>query len=127
LPQKKEYKKGMTSKEIKIINTKEDLLKTYVLDKLAIGEVYWNPIIEGWKEIKKQYTAIHTAEPQLQANISYPFLKKIIRNKVAHFMEILLSRGSESFDLNPGEETDERNSELLKQKIVYDLDNAEVE
>ena len=127
MPQKKEYKKSMTSKEVKIINTKEDLLKTYVLDKLAIGEVYWNPIIEGWKEIKKQYTAIHTAEPQLQANISYPFLKKIIRNKVAHFMEILLSRGSESFDLNPGEETDERNSELLRHKIVYDLDNAEVE
>ena len=127
MPQKKKYSKAMTKQEIKVIRTKEDLLKQYVLDKLKVGETYWSPIIEGWEEIKKQYSAVHTAEPALHANISYPFSKKIIRNKVAHFMEILLSRGAESFDLEPGEEGDDRNSELLRGKIVYDLNNAEVE
>ncbi len=120
--------KKMSKEEKKVINTKEDLLVQFVLDKLQEGETYWKPIQERWAEIKKNYAGLYkVTRTTYGANVAIPYLKKVIRNKNAHFMDILLSRGAESFDLNPGEETDEKGSELLRGLLVYDLNLAEVE
>lgn len=124
---KKTNMNNMTSQEKKVINTKEDLLIDYVLTRYEIAKTYWGPIQSQWQDIKSNYTGIYTEEKSTEANINLPLLKKIVRNKTAHFMEMLLSRGAESFDLEPGEESDEENAELLRLKIIYDLNNAEVE
>ncbi|MBC8499486.1 MAG: hypothetical protein H8D39_03050 [Candidatus Atribacteria bacterium] len=120
--------KKMDAKEKKVIETKEDLLLDYVLDRYETAKTYWGPIQDEWGIIKDNYSHNYTVEEKsTEANINVPLLKKIVRNKVAHFAEMLLSRGAESFDLEPGEETDDPNSERLRLKIVYDLNNAEVE
>jgi len=120
--------KKMDAKEKKVINTKEDLLRDYVLDHYETAKTYWQPIQDEFQTIKNNYTGTYTVEEKTtKANINVPLLKKIVRNKVAHFAEMLLSRGAESFDLEPGEESDDENAELLRLKLVYDLNNAEVE
>ena len=118
----------MDAKEKKVIETKEDLLLDYVKERYETAKTYWGPIQDEWKIIKDNYSHNYTVEEKsTEANINVPLLKKIVRNKVAHFAEMLLSRGAESFDLEPGEETDDPNSERLRLKMVYDLNNAEVE
>lgn len=124
---KKPNMNKMTLQEKKVINTKEDLLIDYVLTRYETAKTYWGPIQDEYRKIKSNYTGIYIGEKSTEANLNIPLLKKIIRNKTAHFMEILLSRGAESFDLEPGEESDEENAELLRMKIVYDLNNAEIE
>ena len=120
--------KKMDAKEKKIINTKEDLLRQFVLDRYETAKTYWKPIQDEWQTIKNNYTGTRTVEEKTtEANINVPILKKVVRNKVSHFAEMLLSRGAESFDLEPGGEEDEPNSENLRLKMVYDLNNAEVE
>ncbi len=118
----------MSKSEKKVINTKEDLLVSFVLTKFEEGTTYWRDIQNKWKSIQKNYKGVYEiAKGVFDSNVSIPYLKKIIRNKVAHFMEILLSRGAESFDIEPGEINDEQNSDLLRGLIIYDLNNAQVE
>jgi len=118
----------MDAKEKKVINTIEDLLLAFVLEKYETAKTYWMTIQENYRKIKNNYTGTSTVEEKTtDANINVPILKKVVRNKVAHFAEMLLSRGAESFDLEPGEIDDEANSENLRLKMVYDLNNAEVE
>ncbi len=118
----------MDAKEKKVINTIEDLLLAFVLERYEIAKTYWKPIQEGYQKIKDSYTGTSTVEEKTtDANINVPILKKVVRNKVAHFAEMLLSRGAESFDLEPGEIDDEANSENLRLLMVYHLNNAEVE
>ena len=120
--------KKMDTKEKKVIETKEDLLRDFVLERYETAKTYWGPIQEVWQTIKNNYTGTYTVEEKTtKANINVPILKKVVRNKVAHFAEMLLSRGAESFDLEPGEDSDDPNSENLRLKLVYDLNNAEVE
>ena len=120
--------KSMSKAEKKVINTKEDLLAAYVNDRREEAETYWKPIQDNWRTIKTSYINTHiTTKKSTEANINIPYLKKIIRNKVSHFMDMLLSKGAESFDLDPGEETDEKNAELIRGLVVYDLNNAECE
>ncbi|HDY90168.1 MAG TPA: hypothetical protein ENH82_18870 [bacterium] len=120
--------KKMDAKEKKVIETKEDLLLDYVLTRYDTAKTYWQPIQESWQIIKNNYTGTYTVEEKTtEANINVPLLKKVVRNKVAHFAEMLLSRGAESFDLEPGEADDDENSENLRLKLIYDLNNAEVE
>lgn len=118
----------MDAKEKKVINTIEDLLLAFVLERYETAKTYWQPIQEGYQRIKDSYTGTSTVEEKTtDANISVPILKKVVRNKIAHFAEMLLSNGAESFDLEPGEINDEANSENLRLKVIYDLNNAEVE
>lgn len=120
--------KKMDAKEKKVINTIEDLLLDYVLDRYETAKTYWGPVQKVWQGIKDNYTGTYTVEEKTtKANINVPILKKVVRSKVSHFAEMLLSRGAESFDLEPGGEEDDPNSENLRLLLVYDLNNAEVE
>ncbi|MBC8473350.1 MAG: hypothetical protein H8D54_00890 [Candidatus Omnitrophica bacterium] len=120
--------KKMDAEEKKVIDTIEDLLLAFVLDKFEIATTYWKPIQDNYQKIKDAYTGTSTIEEKsTDANINVPILKKVVRNKVAHYAEMLLSRGAESFDLEPGEIEDETNSENLRLLTVYHLNNAEVE
>ena len=118
----------MDTKEKKLIDTKEDQLLDYVMKDYDTATTYWKPIQDEWEVIRDNYSHNYTVEEKsTDANINVPLLKKIVRNKVSHFAEMLLSRGAKSFDLEPGEETDDPNSERLRLKLIYDLNNAEVE
>ena len=120
--------KKMDTKEIKLIRTKEEQLLDYVKERYEVATTYWKPIQDEFRVIRDNYSHNYTIEEKsTDANINVPILKKVVRNKVAHFAEMLLSRGAESFDLEPGEEDDNENSERLRLKLVYDLNNAQIE
>ena len=127
MPKKPKTKK-MDTKEVKLIKTKEEQLLDYVKERYEIATTYWKPIQDEFRVIRDNYSHNYTIEEKsTDANINVPILKKVVRNKVAHFAEMLLSRGAESFDLEPGEEDDNENSERLRLKLVYDFNNAQIE
>jgi len=78
--------------------------------------------------MRRQYDGVYLEGKELwQGNIVIPTLKKVVRALCSHYINILLSKGAESFDLAPGEESDKKNAELLRYKMVYDLNTLEIE
>ena len=111
-----------------VVKKKGEVLKDYVLKKHKQGKTYWQPFQDNWAEIKKEYVGVlNDAKEFWQGNIIVPTLKKVVRNLVSLYLSMLLSKGSESFDLGPGEESDKKNAENLRLKIVYDLNTLDIE
>jgi len=59
-----------------------------------------------------------------QANYVVTSLKEAIRTKTPLYMNILFSAGLKSFDVKPGEETDEDAIPVLKDILMYQLGNV---
>lgn len=111
-----------------VIKTKGEILKEYVVKKLRIGEEFWKPYQDNWADIRSEYVGILDDKKEIwQGNIIVPTLKKVSRSLVSLYLSMLLSKGAESFDLGPGEESDKKNAENLRLKIVYDLNTMEIE
>jgi len=111
-----------------VVKKKGEVLKEFVLKKYAQGIEYWQPFRDNWAEIKKEYVGVlNEAKEDWQGNVIVPTLKKVVRNLVSLYLSMLLSKGSESFDLGPGEESDKKNAENLRLKIIYDLNTMEIE
>jgi len=111
-----------------IVKTKGEVLKDFLLKKYKIGKDFWKPYQENWADIKTEYVGvINEAKEDWQGNVIVPTLKKVVRNLVSLYLSMLLSKGAESFDLGPGEESDKKNAENLRLKMVYDLNTMEVE
>lgn len=114
--------------EATIIKTKGEVLKDFVLKKYNIGKDFWQPYQDNWLDIRDEYVGVlNDTKEQWQGNIIVPTLKKVSRNLVSLYLSILLSKGAESFDLGPGEESDKENAENLRLKMVYDLNTMEIE
>ena len=115
-------------KEETVVKTKGEVLKEFVLKKYKIGKDFWQPYQENWADIRTEYIGVLDDNKEIwQGNIIVPTLKKVVRNLVSLYLSILLSKGAESFDLGPGEESDKKNAENLRLKIVYDLNTMEIE
>jgi len=111
-----------------IVKKKGEVLKEFVLKKYKIGIDFWKPFRENWADIKAEYVGVYNEAKELwQGNVIVPTLKKVVRNLVSLYLSMLLSKGAESFDLGPGEESDKKNAENLRLKIVYDLNTMEIE
>ena len=111
-----------------IVKKKGEVLKEFVLKKYKIGIDFWKPFRENWADIKAEYVGVYNEAKELwQGNIIVPTLKKVVRNLVSLYLSMLLSKGAESFDLGPGEESDKKNAENLRLKIIYDLNTMEIE
>ena len=111
-----------------VVKKKGEVLKEYLLKRYAQGKEYWQPFQDNWAEIKKEYVGVLSdAKEDWQGNIIVPTLKKVVRNLVSLYLSMLLSKGAESFDLGPGEESDKKNAENLRLKIVYDLNTMDIE
>ena len=114
--------------EEQVVKKKGEVLKEFVLKKYKIGIDFWKPFRENWADIKTEYVGVYNEAKELwQGNIIVPTLKKVVRNLVSLYLSMLLSKGAESFDLGPGEESDKKNAENLRLKIVYDLNTMEIE
>ena len=111
-----------------VVKKKGEVLKEFVLKKYKIGIDYWQPFRDNWADIKKEYVGVlNEAKEYWQGNVIVPTLKKVVRNLVSLYLSMLLSKGAESFDLGPGEESDKKNAENLRLKIIYDLNTMEIE
>ena len=111
-----------------IVKTKGDVLKDFLLKKYKIGKDFWQPYQDNWADIKKEYVGVlNEAKEEWQGNVIVPTLKKVVRNLVSLYISMLLSKGAESFDLGPGEESDKKNAENLRLKVVYDLNTLDIE
>lgn len=114
--------------EEQVIKTKGEVLKDWVLTRYHKGKDFWQSYQDDWKDIREQYNGIYLeGKEDWQGNVIVPTLKKVVRALCTHYINILLSKGAESFDLGPGEESDKRNAELLRYKIIYDLNTLEIE
>ena len=114
--------------EEKVVKKKGEVLKDWVNNHYQIGVTFWKPYQDEWKKQRAQYDGIYLEGKELwQGNIIVPTVKKVVRALCSHYINILLSKGAESFDLAPGEESDKKNAELLRYKMVYDLKTLEIE
>ena len=114
--------------EEQVILKKGEILLDWALTRYQTGKTFWQPYQDEWAKIKIQYNGITVVGKEIwQSNIVVPTLKKVVRALCSHYINILLSKGAESFDIAPGEESDKKNAELLRYKIVYDLNTLEIE
>ncbi|MDD5006568.1 MAG: hypothetical protein PHS33_08745 [Candidatus Omnitrophica bacterium] len=111
-----------------VVKTKGEVLRDYVTERLEIGKDFWTPYQEIWRGIREEYIGqLNESKEEWQGNFIIPTVKKIVRNLSSMYIEMLLSKGAESFDLEPGEESDKQNAENLRLKIIYDLRTLEIE
>lgn len=114
--------------EGRVVKKKGEVLKDWVKTHYQIGEKFWKPYQDEWKKQRAQYDGILVEGKELwQGNIIVPTVKKVVRALCSHYINILLSKGAESFDLAPGEESDKKNAELMRYKMIYDLKTLEIE
>ena len=114
--------------EEQVIKKKGQVLKDYVMTDYHKAVRHWQPIHDDWKKMREQYNGVYLEGKEIwQGNIIIPTLKKVVRALCSHYINILLSKGAESFDIAPGEESDKKNAELLRYKIIYDLNTLEIE
>ncbi len=114
--------------EEQVVKKKGDILKDFVMTDYHKAVRHWQPIHDDWKKMRSQYNGIYLVGKELwQGNIIIPTLKKVVRALCSHYINILLSKGAESFDIAPGEESDKKNAELLRYKMIYDLNTLEIE
>lgn len=111
-----------------VVKKKGEVLKDFVMTDYNRAKRYWEPYHNDWKKMRDQYNGILLVGKEIwQSNIIVPTLKKVVRALCSHYINILLSKGAESFDIAPGEESDKKNAELLRYKIIYDLNTLEIE
>ena len=111
-----------------VVKKKGEVLKEFLQKKYAQAIDYWQPFRDNWAEIKQEYVGVLNDKKEFwQGNVIVPTLKKVVRNLVSLYISMLLSKGAESFDIGPGEESDKKNAENLHLKIIYDLNTMEIE
>ena len=114
--------------ELQVVKKKNEVLLDFVMTEYHRAEKFWQPYHNDWKKMRDQYNGILLMGKEIwQSNIIVPTLKKVVRALCSHYINILLSKGAESFDIAPGEESDKKNAELLRYKIIYDLTTLEIE
>ena len=114
--------------ELQVVKTKGEVLKEWVKTHYQIGTKFWKPYQDEWKKMRSQYDGVYLEGKEIwQGNIIVPTVKKVVRALCSHYINILLSKGAASFDLAPGEESDKKNAELLRYKMIYDLNTLEIE
>lgn len=108
-----------------VIKTKGAVLVEFVKKRYQYSKDNMAEKHEKWKEFYDDYrgTLLDTKEPW-QSNYVIPSLKEAIRIKIPLYMNILFSAGLESFDVKPGEESDEPTIPLIKDLTIYQLGNV---
>ncbi len=111
-----------------VVKTKGEIIRDYVNKRLEIGKDFWQPYQDIWQDIHDEYIGrLIEGKESWQGNFIIPTVKKIVRALASMYIEMLLSKGAESFDIAPGEESDKQNAENLRLKVIYDLRTLEIE
>lgn len=111
--------------EEKIVKNKGEVLVEFTKKRYQYAKDNMAGKHQKWKEFYDDYrgTLLATKEPW-QSNYIIPSLKEALRIKIPLYMNILFSAGLKSFDIQPGEETDEPTIPLLKSLFNYQLNNV---
>ncbi len=104
--------------------SKKEKLRQYVLEKYVYGREGMEPYQNEWKEHYLNYKGTRSdVKEDWQSNYTCSTLKEISRVKVPLYMNILFSKGIDSFDIKPGELEDEEKIPILKDILKYQLRN----
>ena len=109
----------------KKLKTKGQALVEFVLERYEYSKNEMAGIRSRWLEFYDDYrgTQLANKEPW-QSNYIIPTLKDVVRTKVPLYANILFSNGLKSWDIEPGEEEDERIIPVLKDIMIYQLENC---
>ena len=104
--------------------TKGDALIDHLMEKFFYAREGMQPYHTKWKEFNETYkgTRSNTKE-EWQANYTTSTLKEIVRVKVPLYLNILFSKGIDSFDIKPGDVDDEEKAPIIKDILRYQLRN----
>jgi len=117
----------MTRKKTKEedIKTKGEALVQFVLKRYNYSKTNMADRHAKWMEYYQDYRGTQSEGKAVwQANYVVTSLKEAIRTKTPLYMNILFSAGLKSFDVKPGEETDEDAIPVLKDILMYQLGNV---
>ena len=104
--------------------TKGERIVEYVLEKFMYAREGMEPYQSGWKDHYLNYKGTRSdVKEDWQANYTCSTLKEITRVKVPLYMNILFSKGIDSFDMKPGDIDDEEKIPYVKDVLKYQLRN----
>jgi len=97
----------------------------FVLDRYSFSRTNLASQYERWREFYFDYRATRAKNKMpWQANYVIPVLRDIVRTKVPLYMNILFPQGAKSFDIVSTSPEDEDIVPILKQLLVYQLENV---
>ena len=109
----------------KKLKTKGEALVEFVLDRYNYSKTELAGIRSQWLEYYEDYRgAIAEGKEPWQANYIIPTLKDVVRTKVPLYANILFANGLKSWDIIPGEEEDEKVIPILKDVMMFQLENC---
>ena len=109
---------------VKLEVTKGERIVEYVLEKFMYAREGMEPYQSGWKDHYLNYKGTRSdVKESWQANYTCSTLKEITRVKVPLYMNILFSKGIDSFDMKPGDIDDEEKIPYVKDVLKYQLRN----
>lgn len=104
--------------------TKREKLIQHILEKFTYSREGMEPYQSNWREHYEHYKGTRSeVKEEWQANYTTSTLKEIVRVKVPLYMNILFSKGIESFDIKPGDIDDEEKTPVIKDVLKYQLRN----
>lgn len=104
--------------------TKKEKLGLFVLEKFVYGREGMEPYQSIWRDHYLAYKGTRSdVKEDWQANYTCSTLKEITRVKVPLYMNILFSKGIDSFAMEPGDLSDEEKIPILKDVLSYQLRN----
>ena len=100
--------------------TKHRALLQYIKERLERSKEGMREHHDNWRRQYTNYRGTRiTTKEAWQSNIVMPVFKEVVRIKTPLYMNILFSNNLESFDIVPGEETDEEGAPLVKSVLAY--------
>ncbi|HDP36350.1 MAG TPA: hypothetical protein ENN27_00555 [Candidatus Atribacteria bacterium] len=116
----------MVKKKKEEVKTKGESLVEFVLNRFNYSKNNLADRHAQWKEYYDDYRGTRsTLKEDWQSNYVITSLKEAIRTKIPIYMDILFPADpSKSFDIKPGEESDENAIPALKKIITYQLGNV---
>jgi len=105
--------------------TKGEALVQFVLKRYNYSKTNMAAKHAKWMEYYQDYRGTQSEGKEAwQANYVVTSLKEAVRTKTPLYMNVLFSAGLKSFDIKPGEKTDEDAIPVLKDIITYQLGNV---
>lgn len=119
-----EFLKNQPDKDDEFASSKEEKLRQFVLERFMYAKEGMEPWQDDWKTHYLSYKGTRSdVKEDWQANYTCSTLKEIARVKVPLYMNILFSKGIDSFDIKPGDLDDEEKAPIVKDVLKYQLRN----
>ncbi|MHA1483243.1 MAG: hypothetical protein ACTSQA_07395, partial [Candidatus Heimdallarchaeaceae archaeon] len=115
----------LENEEIEVkVYTKRDALLEHLMEKFLYARESMQPHQEKWKVYNETYKGTRSeTKEDWQANYTTSTLKELVRVKVPLYLNILFSKGIDSFDIKPGDIDDEEKTPIIKDILRYQLRN----